>query len=41
VLERFGVDVPARWMQATVPCIVEFSGPAAHVEGALASALWY
>jgi hypothetical protein len=41
VRERFGVDAPSRWATATVPCIVEFTGPAEHVQGALASALWY
>lgn len=41
VRERFGIDAPSRWMKATVPCIVEFTSQSEHVQGALASALWY
>lgn len=41
VRARFGLDAVARYRQATRPAIVEFALTAAHVDGAVASALWY
>jgi hypothetical protein len=38
---RFAIDIASRYELATRPCIVEFGMPADHLEGAIASALWY
>jgi hypothetical protein len=39
--DKFAIDFLSRCRAATVPCIVEFTGPPQDSEGALASALWY
>jgi hypothetical protein len=41
IAQHTGINAAARYRDATKPCVVEFSAPASHFNGALAAALWY